>query len=169
DPIAYEVAQATTADTVAPADVADDEASKVVEEEVIKTTEVVDEVVQIARAAAASVIVEEDQKHKADICVSFQKLAKKMSLVVKDVDTLARIIKENIPMSIKANTDYMENKFYEASEDVKTCFKLMETKLKMTELVLSINFSMKLAKAEENLGLKIDENSTRLSSIEETL
>ncbi|GAB2283123.1 hypothetical protein Dimus_017653, partial [Dionaea muscipula] len=92
-----------------------------------------------------------------------------MSLVTKDVDTLTRAIRDDIHRSIQDNTDHIENKIDEVSKDVKTCFELMETKLKMTELDLSINFNMKLAKAEENLGLKINENSTRLTTMEETL
>ncbi|GAB2273284.1 hypothetical protein Dimus_008084, partial [Dionaea muscipula] len=57
----------------------------------------------------------------------------------------------------------------EAAEDTKTHFKLMESKLKVTELDLNINFNLKIAKAKENLGKKIDENSSRISNVEETL
>ncbi|GAB2281382.1 hypothetical protein Dimus_015978, partial [Dionaea muscipula] len=71
--------------------------------------------------------------------------------------------------SIPANTDYLEATVKEAAEDTKTRFELMESKLKVTELDLNINFNLKIAKAEENLSQKIDENSTRLSSVEETL
>ncbi|GAB2273768.1 hypothetical protein Dimus_008547 [Dionaea muscipula] len=92
-----------------------------------------------------------------------------MGLVTKDVDTLIISIQEKIPRSIFANTDYIEKKIDEAKEDSKTRFELMESKLKMTELDLSINFNLKIAKAEENLGQKIDENSSRLSTVEETL
>ncbi|GAB2268583.1 hypothetical protein Dimus_003538, partial [Dionaea muscipula] len=115
---------ATAADTVAPPEVVDDKASKIIEEEVIKTIE-----------AADKAVLEE----------------------------------EIIPKSIQANTDYMENKIDEASKDTKTHFELQDTKLKVTELDLNINFNMKIAKAEENLGQKIDENSSRLSTVEETL
>ncbi|GAB2294451.1 hypothetical protein Dimus_028659, partial [Dionaea muscipula] len=106
-----------------------------------------------------------DQNLKGDICLSVQKLAKQMSLVVKDVNILARVIKDDIPRSIQVNTDHIEDKIAEASKDVKTCFELMESKLKVTELDLS----MKITMVEGNLGQKIDANSTRLSSVEETL
>ncbi|GAB2268845.1 hypothetical protein Dimus_003788, partial [Dionaea muscipula] len=51
------------------------------------------------------------------------------------------------------------------TDDTKTRFELMESKLKVTKLDLS----MKITMAEGNLGQKIDANSTRLSSVEETL
>ncbi|GAB2286164.1 hypothetical protein Dimus_020590, partial [Dionaea muscipula] len=76
---------------------------------------------------------------------------------------------EKFPKSIKANTDYLENKIDEPSKDTKSYFELMETKLKVTELDLNINFNMKIAKDEENLSQKIDENSTGLSTVEKTL
>ncbi|GAB2301529.1 hypothetical protein Dimus_035546, partial [Dionaea muscipula] len=57
----------------------------------------------------------------------------------------------------------------EAVEDTKTRFELMESKLKVNELDLNINFNPKIAKAEENLSQKIDENSQRLTNVEETL
>ncbi|GAB2284273.1 hypothetical protein Dimus_018737, partial [Dionaea muscipula] len=110
-----------------------------------------------------------DQKLKTDICLSIQKLTKQMSLVVKDVDTLVRAIKDDISKSIHDITDHVEDKIAEASKDVKTSFELMETKLKVTELDININCNLKIAKAEENLGQKIDENSSRLSTVEETL
>ncbi|GAB2290249.1 hypothetical protein Dimus_024531, partial [Dionaea muscipula] len=92
-----------------------------------------------------------------------------MSLVVKDVDTLTFVIQEKILKSIQANTDYLEATLKEAAEDTKTRFELMETQLKMTELDLNIKFNMKIEKAEGNLTLRIDENSTRLTTVEETL
>ncbi|GAB2294654.1 hypothetical protein Dimus_028850, partial [Dionaea muscipula] len=56
-------------------------------------------------------------------------------------------------------TDYLEGKIDEASEDTKTHFELMETKLKMTELDLNINFNMMIDKAETNPTQQIGENS----------
>ncbi|GAB2285891.1 hypothetical protein Dimus_020326, partial [Dionaea muscipula] len=50
----------------------------------------------------------------------------------------------------------------EVSKDVKTRFELMESKMKVSELDLNMRITM----AEGNLGKKIDENSTRLSSVE---
>ncbi|GAB2273409.1 hypothetical protein Dimus_008204, partial [Dionaea muscipula] len=81
-----------------------------------------------------------------------QKLTKQMSLVVKDVDTLDHAIQENIPRLIQANTDYIEATLKEAANDTNTRFKLMESKLKVTELDLNIYFNLKIAKAEENLS-----------------
>ncbi|GAB2294751.1 hypothetical protein Dimus_028946 [Dionaea muscipula] len=88
-----------------------------------------------------------------------------MGLVTKDVDTLIISINEKIPRSIRANTDFIEATVKEAKEDAKARFELMETKLKMTELDVNINVNLKIAKAEENLGQKIDENSSRLSTV----
>ncbi|GAB2269076.1 hypothetical protein Dimus_004006, partial [Dionaea muscipula] len=144
-----------TADSMAPDEVVVDEASKIVEEEVIKTTEAInkaglEEAVEIAKAVVANVVEE-------------------MSLVAKDMDTLTIAIQEKIPRSIQANTDYLEATVKEAAEETKTRFELMESKLKVTELDLNINFNLKIAKTEENLSQKIDENSTRLSSVDETL
>ncbi|GAB2278312.1 hypothetical protein Dimus_012997, partial [Dionaea muscipula] len=98
-----------------------------------------------------------------------QKLTKKMGLVTKDVDTLTYAIQEKIPRSIQDNTDYIEATVKEAAEDTKTHFELIESKLKVTELDLNINFNLKIAKAEENLSQKIDGNSQRLTNMEETL
>ncbi|GAB2271199.1 hypothetical protein Dimus_006043, partial [Dionaea muscipula] len=58
----------------------------------------------------------------------------------------------NIPRSIQANTDYIEATLKEAADETKTRFELMESKLKITELDLSMNFNLKIAKAEENLA-----------------
>ncbi|GAB2276342.1 hypothetical protein Dimus_011072, partial [Dionaea muscipula] len=85
--------------------------------------------------------------------------------VVKDIvaattDAVEKTAEEKIPKSIQDNTDYLEATLKEAAEDTKTRFELMETKLKMTELDLNINFNMKIDKAEGNLTQKIDENST---------
>ncbi|GAB2292469.1 hypothetical protein Dimus_026707 [Dionaea muscipula] len=87
----------------------------------------------------------------------------------KPIEALGEKSKEKIPKSIQANTDYIENKIDEAEKDTKTRFELMETKLKMTELDLNINFNMKIDKAEANLTQQIGENSARLSTVEETL
>ncbi|GAB2299597.1 hypothetical protein Dimus_033659, partial [Dionaea muscipula] len=57
----------------------------------------------------------------------------------------------------------------EVAEDTKTHFELMESKLKVIELDLNINFNLKIAKAEENLSQKINSNSQRLTNVEETL
>ncbi|GAB2296728.1 hypothetical protein Dimus_030834 [Dionaea muscipula] len=78
---------------------------------------------------------------------------------------LTRAIIDDLPRTIQDNSDHIENKIHEASKDVKTRFELMESKMKVTKLDLS----MKIIMAEGNLGKKIDENSTRLSSVEETL
>ncbi|GAB2292926.1 hypothetical protein Dimus_027153, partial [Dionaea muscipula] len=64
DDVVNEIARATAADTVAPPKVVVDEASKIAEKVVIKTTETADkvgleEVVEIARVAAVAAIVEE--------------------------------------------------------------------------------------------------------------
>ncbi|GAB2292714.1 hypothetical protein Dimus_026951, partial [Dionaea muscipula] len=73
------------------------------------------------------------------------------------------------PRSIQVNIDYIEATLKEAVEDTKTRFELMESKLKVIELDLNINFNPKIAKAEENLSHKIDGNSQRLTNVEETL
>ncbi|GAB2266216.1 hypothetical protein Dimus_001237, partial [Dionaea muscipula] len=93
------------------------------------------------------------------------KLAKKMSLVVKDVDLQARVNRDDIPQSIQEHIDHIEVSLKGVADDTKTRFELMDSKLKVTELDLS----MKITMAEGNLGQKIDQNSTRLSSVEETL
>ncbi|GAB2292989.1 hypothetical protein Dimus_027212 [Dionaea muscipula] len=108
-------------------------------------------------------------KVKDDICISLVKLTKQMRLVVKDVDTLIYAIQEKITRSIQADNDYIEATVKEAAEDIKTRFELMESKMKVTELDLNINFNLKIAKAEENLSQKIDDNSERLTNVEETL
>ncbi|GAB2295326.1 hypothetical protein Dimus_029497 [Dionaea muscipula] len=76
---------------------------------------------------------------------------------------------ENLSMSIQASTDHLEKRIVKVAKDTKTHFELVETKLKMTELDMNINVNLKIAKAEENLGQKIDENSSRLTNVEETL
>ncbi|GAB2287858.1 hypothetical protein Dimus_022213, partial [Dionaea muscipula] len=76
---------------------------------------------------------------------------------------------EKIPKSIQANTDYIKAKVKEVAEDTKTRFELMESKMKVTELDLNINFNLKIAMDEENLSQKIDDNSERLTNVEETL
>ncbi|GAB2295347.1 hypothetical protein Dimus_029519 [Dionaea muscipula] len=78
-------------------------------------------------------------------------------------------IQESIPKKISANTDYLEGKIDEAIEDNRNHFELMEKKMKMIELYLSIDFSKKLLQIEETLGQKIDDNSERLTNIGETL
>ncbi|GAB2278962.1 hypothetical protein Dimus_013631 [Dionaea muscipula] len=92
-----------------------------------------------------------------------------MSLVVMDVDTLAHVIKESILKSISANTEFLENKMDEAAENTKTHFEQIETKNKLTKLYLNNNFNRKIDKAEENLTLKINGNSQRLTNVKETL
>ncbi|GAB2299306.1 hypothetical protein Dimus_033378, partial [Dionaea muscipula] len=92
-----------------------------------------------------------------------------MSLVAKDVDTHTYAIQEKITKSIKANTDYLEATLKEAAEDTKTRFELIESKLKVIELDLNINFNMKIDKAEKNLAQQIGENSSRITNVEETL
>ncbi|GAB2281293.1 hypothetical protein Dimus_015894, partial [Dionaea muscipula] len=46
---------------------------------------------------------------------------------------------------------------------------LMEKNLELTELNLTIDLTKKIEKSEENLTMKIDENSKRLTNVEETL
>ncbi|GAB2303497.1 hypothetical protein Dimus_037486, partial [Dionaea muscipula] len=77
-------------------------------------------------------------------------------------DLLARAIRDDLPKSIEESTDLIEAKVKEAKDDVKARFELMESKMKVSEIELS----MKITMAEGNLGKKIDENSTRLSSVE---
>ncbi|GAB2288051.1 hypothetical protein Dimus_022396, partial [Dionaea muscipula] len=48
-------------------------------------------------------------------------------------------------------------------------FELMEKKIQLTELNLNIDLSKKIEKTEENLTMKIEENSERLTNVEETL
>ncbi|GAB2266048.1 hypothetical protein Dimus_001078, partial [Dionaea muscipula] len=66
---------------------------------------------------------------------------------------------------IQESTDFIEATVKEVSKDVKTRLELMESKMKVSELDLSMKVSMD----EVNLGKKIDENFTRLTSVEETL
>ncbi|GAB2275761.1 hypothetical protein Dimus_010512, partial [Dionaea muscipula] len=152
DPSAAALAANVEATTFGDAEVVVDEAAEEV---------VMEEVVEIARDVVA--IVEEEVEAVEE------KLSKQMSLVVKYVDNLIRAIKDDIPRSIQANTNHIEDKIAEALKDIKTRFELMESKLKMTELDVNINFNLKITKAEENLGQKIDENSSRLFTVEETL
>ncbi|GAB2301894.1 hypothetical protein Dimus_035917 [Dionaea muscipula] len=84
------------------------------------------------------------------------------------------VVEEEIAKGESSNehpsqTDYLAKRIVEVAKDTKTHFELVESKLKMTELDPSINFNLKIAKTEENLGQKIDENSSRLSTVEETL
>ncbi|GAB2298101.1 hypothetical protein Dimus_032173, partial [Dionaea muscipula] len=88
-----------------------------------------------------------------------------MSLVTKDVDLLTRALRDDIPQSIQEHTDHIEASLKGVVDDTKIRFELMESKLKVTE----IDLSMKITMAEGNLGQKIDANSSRLSSVEETL
>ncbi|GAB2265523.1 hypothetical protein Dimus_000572, partial [Dionaea muscipula] len=88
-----------------------------------------------------------------------------MSLVTKDVDLLTRAIRDDIPQSIQDHTDHIEALLKGVADDTKTRFELVESKLKVTELDLS----MKITMDEGNLGKKIDENSSRLTTVEETL
>ncbi|GAB2273136.1 hypothetical protein Dimus_007941 [Dionaea muscipula] len=53
----------------------------------------------------------EDEDEELEYPIDFEghiKLAKQMSLVVKDVDILAREIRENIPQSIQEHTDHIK-------------------------------------------------------------
>ncbi|GAB2286055.1 hypothetical protein Dimus_020479, partial [Dionaea muscipula] len=113
----------------------------------------VDEVVKVAHAVVDGIEVAKEN------------LAKQMSLVTKDVDLLTRVIRENIPQSIQESTDFIEATVKEVSKDVQTRFELMESKMKVSEIDLNIKFT----EAEGNLGRKIDEDSIRLSNVEETL
>ncbi|GAB2270924.1 hypothetical protein Dimus_005784, partial [Dionaea muscipula] len=68
--------------------------------------------------------------------------------------------------SEKEKVDEMEvDTVKEVSQDVKTRFDLMESKMKVSE----IDLNMKISMAESNLGKKIDENFTTLSGVEGTL
>ncbi|GAB2271357.1 hypothetical protein Dimus_006198, partial [Dionaea muscipula] len=86
-------------------------------------------------------------------------------LLVKDVDTLVCAIRDDIPRSLQNNIDHIEASLKGVVDDTKTHFELMESKLKVTDLDLS----MKITMAEGNLGQKIDLNTTIFSSVEETL
>ncbi|GAB2286312.1 hypothetical protein Dimus_020729 [Dionaea muscipula] len=92
-----------------------------------------------------------------------------MGLVTKDVDTLTRAIKDDIPKSFPDQTDYLEGKIDGITEDNKNHFELIPKKIKMTKLDLSIDFSKKLLATEACLGQKIDNNGESLTSVEETL
>ncbi|GAB2280839.1 hypothetical protein Dimus_015463, partial [Dionaea muscipula] len=65
---------------------------------------------------------------------------------------------DDIPKSIQDQTDHLEQKIYEITEDNRNHFELIEKKMKMTELDLSIDFSKKLLATEASLGQKIDNN-----------
>ncbi|GAB2295786.1 hypothetical protein Dimus_029942 [Dionaea muscipula] len=78
------------------------------------------------------------------------------------VDEAAQVAQATAAGSTEAVVD-------EAAAEVDVVEELMETKLKVSELDININCNLKIAKAEENLGQKIDENSTRLTNVEETL
>ncbi|GAB2294454.1 hypothetical protein Dimus_028662 [Dionaea muscipula] len=157
-----EVAQAAATDTVAPPEVIVDEASKTTKEEVIKTKEATDEDVlnkKDAEREAEKEVDEEVAKNEPEKEAEQEKEVEKEAEMEKDDvdDSVEKMTEDKIPKD--------EDKIAEASKDVKTRFELMESKLKVTELDLS----MKITMVEGNLGQKIDANSTRLSSVEETL
>ncbi|GAB2299208.1 hypothetical protein Dimus_033280, partial [Dionaea muscipula] len=126
-----------------------DEAAKDVKEEVVKIIEATTTATSADKAPQVSV----DE-----------------ATATADVNEASEAVdEEKIPKSIKANTDYLEATLEEVVEDPRTRFELMETKLKMTELDLNINFNMKIDKDEANLTRHIGENSSRLTTVEETL
>ncbi|GAB2295041.1 hypothetical protein Dimus_029226, partial [Dionaea muscipula] len=102
---------------------------------------------------------------EVDICISVEKLAKQMTLVTKDVDLLTRAIRDNLPKTIEEITATIKAKVKGVQDDIKTIFELMESKMKVAELDMSI----KISTAEGNLGIKIDENSSKLTNVEATL
>ncbi|GAB2275931.1 hypothetical protein Dimus_010677, partial [Dionaea muscipula] len=105
-------------------------------------------------------------KLKGDIFLSIQNLTKDMHRRnTKDVDLLARALRDDLTKTIDESTALIKAKVKGVKDDVMARFELMESKMKVSEIKLS----MKITTAEGNLGRKIDENSTRLSSVEDTL